>query len=211
MRRFISIALVLVIVFASISRVWANEPQEDLVQSSQEIKFRGIAIEYHEATMPGAPWYWVIEVEEVISGPLISGKRQVITEQALPPSIPRGYVDPSINEGDRVEVLGLYAPWGDPNWVTLYGSADYYIAKVSLTHRVYLPIILKDYSPAVTLPQTTYGVGEVEARRIWHPLEAKMALKHAEEAYWAAYYIQQRREELNREAASSRQSTEHKG
>jgi len=60
-------------------------------------------------------------------------------------------------------------------------------------------------------PQTTYGVGEVEARRIWRFLEAKMALQHAEEAYWAAYHVQQRREELNREAASSRQSTEEKG
>jgi HEPN domain-containing protein len=60
-------------------------------------------------------------------------------------------------------------------------------------------------------PQTTYGVGEVEAKRIWRPFEAKMALKHAEEAYWAAYYVQQRREELNREATSSRQNTKDKG
>ena len=150
MRRFISIALVLMIVFPTISPAWANEPQGDLVHSSEEIKFRGIAIEYHEATMPGAPCYWVVEVEEVIFGPLISDKTKVITEQALPPSVPRGHVDPKINEGDRVEVFGLYAPTGDPNWVTLYGSADYYI---SLTYRVYLPIIVKSYSPAVSHPR----------------------------------------------------------
>jgi len=151
MRRFISIALVLMIVFPTISPAWANEPQGDLVHSSEEIKFRGIAIEYHEATMPGAPCYWVVEVEEVIFGPLITGKIQVITEQALSP--PWGYVDPNISKGDRVEVFGLYAPTGDPNRVTLHGSADYYIVKVSLTHWVYLPFIMKGYSPAVSHPR----------------------------------------------------------
>ena len=73
--------------------------------------------------MPGAPCYWWVEVEEVIFGPWISGQVEVVY-QAVSPS---GYADPTIEEGDRVEVFGFYTSEEGQHYVSLIGSWDYYI------------------------------------------------------------------------------------
>ncbi len=98
------------------------------VQEDEEIRFRGTVVEYNPGTMPGAPSSWIVEVEEVLSGPLISGQIEV-TWQAVSPA---GTVDPDIEAGDSVEVFGLYVSDGEPG-VSLIGSWDYYMRKVSPT------------------------------------------------------------------------------
>ena len=126
MKRNIWIALVLLILFVSISPVWANRPQRTLAQSNDEIKFRGTAIEYTELVGYAG---WTVEVDEVIFGPPISGQVDVGV-QSYPPW---GYMDPTIEEGDKVEAFGLY--YASQNYVSLNGS-DYYIVKVEENPRV---------------------------------------------------------------------------
>lgn len=94
---------------------------------------------------------WIVEVDEIISGPPISGQvtvRWIVVPDCL------GTLDPDIEAGDRVEVHGMYAD----GTVDLCPSADYYIHKVSPTPtptdtptlisacRIYLPVIMKDFS-----------------------------------------------------------------
>ncbi len=118
----------------SVSTIWAHP---DAVYSYEdqnfEIEFIGIAIEYHKGTGIGAASYWTIEVDEVISGSQPeSDQVDVVTSQSTPP--PWGYVDPDIEEGDRVEVHGRYLQWSvnpEKDSITLNGSEEYYV-KISL-------------------------------------------------------------------------------
>jgi hypothetical protein len=91
------------------------------------IKFNGTAIEYFEASMPGALWGWIVSVDEVISGPQPCSNQLNVTLQAVPP--PWGYMDPNITEGDKVEVYGDYYEDQDGCGVSLVGSEDYYIIR----------------------------------------------------------------------------------
>jgi len=125
MKRNISIALVLLVLFASISPVWADDPQEDPVQWSQEIKFRGTAIASIFWLEPGQAW--VVRVGEVIFGPSISGDIEVVTSDW---DCTKGYVDPDIDRGDNVEVYGLYNP-SEEFPVQVCSSDDYYIIEIS--------------------------------------------------------------------------------
>ena len=129
MKRNISIALVLLILLASISPIWANEPREYLAQSNQEIKFRGTAIRKESRCCTVT--YWRVNVEEVIFGPEISGEVEVTVSVCsdIPPieCWGDGYVDPNIDPGDTVEVYGTYSGvWG----VSIIDSESYYIVKV---------------------------------------------------------------------------------
>ncbi|MCP8310268.1 MAG: hypothetical protein L6N94_02060 [Candidatus Methylarchaceae archaeon HK01M] len=103
-----------------------NEDQDS------EIKFTGIATEYHKGSGFGSASYWTVDVDEVISGPQPwSNQVDVITKQAVAP--PWGSVEQDIEEGDKVEVYAKYLQWlvnPERNSVTLNGSEDYYI-KVS--------------------------------------------------------------------------------
>ena len=92
-----------------------------------EIKFAGTAIEYFEASMPGAPWGWTVSVGEMISGPQPCSNQLNVTLVAVAP--PWGYMDPNIVEGDKIEVYGAYYEHQSRCGVSLVGSEDYYIKK----------------------------------------------------------------------------------
>ena len=93
-----------------------------------DIRFNGTAIESIEATMPGAPWGWVVQVGEVLNGPQPCNDQLNVTTAAMAP--PRGYMDPNITEGDPVCVYGRYIS-SDGCDVSLIGSDDYYIQRSS--------------------------------------------------------------------------------
>jgi hypothetical protein len=78
--------------------------------------------------MPGAPWGWVVQVDEVFSGPQLCRDQLNVTTASVAP--PWGYMDPDITKGDQVRVYGRYT---SPNGcdVSLIGSDDYYIKRSS--------------------------------------------------------------------------------
>ena len=138
MKKSILISLALLILFIGISSVWANESYRTLAQSTEEIMLRGIAIEYFGSIMPGSPWGWTVEVEEVLSGPPISGQVDIGMQAFLP----WGYMDPTIEEGDEVKAFGLFCPFGPPcDYISLNGE-DYYIT--TRWYDVYLPLIVRN-------------------------------------------------------------------
>jgi hypothetical protein len=96
-----------------------------------EIKFTGTAVE-RCGVVAGAD-YWVVNVEELISGPPWSGKLTVYTINIFADSPIWGYADPDISVGDKVEVYGkCVSSWGGKS-VTLNGREDYYIKKTDVT------------------------------------------------------------------------------
>jgi len=118
--------------------IWAHHDNVIIVYGFEdqnvEIKFIGIAIEYHKASGIGRASYWIVDVDEVISGSQpLSDQVDVVTYQATAP--PWGYVDPDIEEGDKVEVYGKYLQWvlnPERDSITLNGSEDYYIKVTSI-------------------------------------------------------------------------------
>ncbi|MCR4405209.1 MAG: PKD domain-containing protein [Candidatus Acetothermia bacterium] len=108
----------------------------------QEIKFTGKALRYQQGTMPGAPSYWAVDVDQVISGPRpCSDSLPVITYQAT--SEVWGYVDPNIQAGDKVEVYGRYEA-GVECAVRLEGSTSYYIKRIEETRKTKLYLYAQD-------------------------------------------------------------------
>jgi len=73
---------------------------------------------------------WAVQVEQVIFGPSISGEVPVWTYVAG--GCDGGYRDPNIEEGDTVEVYGMYYPEAMamyPEQVRICESDDYYIVR----------------------------------------------------------------------------------
>ena len=96
-----------------------------------EIKFIGIAVE-RCGIVAGAD-YWIVNVEELISGPPWSGKLTVYTINIFADSPIWGHADPDITVGDKVEVYGkCKVGWGVKS-VTLNGNENYYIKKTDGT------------------------------------------------------------------------------
>ena len=97
--------------------------------SASEIRFEGTAIEFIKGTIPGAPSYWIVSVDELISGSQpCSTKIDVITAQSISPAI-WGASDGNIKNGDKTEVYGSYVKDDKGCHVTLHGSNSYYIKK----------------------------------------------------------------------------------
>ncbi len=101
------------------------------IEEFQEIKFVGTAIEYQ--SLIGAS-HWTVDVDKVISGPQpCSDQLKVITwDSRNPAEAVWGYVDPTISEGDEVEVFGRYEVYDENQCrVILEGSDRYYINKAA--------------------------------------------------------------------------------
>jgi hypothetical protein len=127
MQRTVSTRLALAACLATMASVHANKPRPIRADSSGEVKFTGVAVEYVQSPVPGGASGWTVTVGEVISGPARAGQ-VLVGMQAFPPM---GYKDPTIEEGDDVEAFGFLNPHGsDPTFVSLNGE-DYYIAKTS--------------------------------------------------------------------------------
>lgn len=96
--------------------------------ASRDILFVGTLLNSSEGNMPGAPDYWMVKVNEVLSGPKpCSEEIRVITYQATPP--PWGMVDEDVKAGDKVWINGRYIPKDSGCEVTLQGSDEYYLRK----------------------------------------------------------------------------------
>jgi hypothetical protein len=100
------------------------------LQTDQEVKFNGTAIEYFSST---GTCSWKVGVEEIVSGP--SGLQGHTVTVALGSGdsgeFPSGHMDPEIEPGDKVGIYGLYV---GEDYVTLSGSGDYYITKSSTSN-----------------------------------------------------------------------------
>ena len=96
----------------------------------KEIEFIGTAIKFHKGDGSGAPDYWTVKVEEVISGPQpCNDQLDVITKQAI--NVVWGYADPNIQENYKVKVYGIYKEQvNDGCNVVLYGSKNYYMIDI---------------------------------------------------------------------------------
>ncbi len=95
---------------------------------SQDILLVGTIQSGSEEDMPGAPDYWMVRVDEVLSGPMpCSNEIRVTTQPATPP--PWGTVDEDVKAGDKVWINGRYIPKDSGCEVTLQGSDEYYLRK----------------------------------------------------------------------------------
>jgi parallel beta-helix repeat protein len=116
----------------------ANEKVSAL-QSDQEVKFNGTAIEYFSST---GTCSWNIRVEKIVSGPseLQGHTVTVALWSGGSGEFPSGSMDPEIGPGDKVEVFGLYV---DDDYVTLSGSEKFYINVIAVGN----PTANFDYAP----------------------------------------------------------------
>jgi hypothetical protein len=89
--------------------------EESDTESDYTVLFTGRLIEYSEASIPGAPSYWIIEIEEIMKGPEMCPQVKVIIGQAIP--VGWGTVDSDLQVGDSVEVYGIY---GDDEFTRSY-------------------------------------------------------------------------------------------
>gem|GEM_PF-1228510 len=96
--------------------------------ANQNILLVGTLQNGSEGDMPGAPDYWLVRVNEVLSGPMpCSMEIRVTTYQATPP--PWGMADEDVKAGDKVWINGRYIPKDSGCEVTLQGSDEYYLRK----------------------------------------------------------------------------------
>jgi len=110
----------------------------------QEVRFRGTATEQLGLGCMDCYYGWAVRVEEVLSGPFISGEWAVITGGGLA-GCSGGYADESIRPRDQVEVYAqLLREQGIAQ--VCNGSDDYYIRRATWIDRTYLPLIQKGSS-----------------------------------------------------------------
>jgi|GEM_PF-7063553 len=107
-----------------------------------DIRLTGVAIKHIEPDgMVGAPYGWNVSVHKVISGQQqLCSDRLNVTTQSFASA---GYVDPNIEEGDRVCVYGSYYNDSDGCGVSLSWSPEYYINKSSQWNAVDAVIALR--------------------------------------------------------------------
>jgi hypothetical protein len=77
-------------------------------------------------------WGWNVYVNKVVDGPaeVKNKSMSVYLTSADPAKYPRGFIDPNIRPGDRVEAYGDYSS-GSSN-ILLTGSTNYYLKRVSM-------------------------------------------------------------------------------
>jgi hypothetical protein len=102
------------------------------VTTIEEARFDGKVVKVYQYPVGGVST-WDVLVQKVYFGPEI--RNLTIRVQALAITYtlgyPSGYVDNTIKLGDQVEVYGLVNQKGNDTSVTLNGSEDYYIKKLS--------------------------------------------------------------------------------
>lgn len=122
------LALALFVGFAQSTIDDHNMSADGQNAGSSVIYFIGTLCEFHQGTVPGAPNYWTVKVNEIQVGPKnITHCVKVKTFQSIPP--PWGKVDPELKAGDRVWVFGAIE---SNSVMTLHGSLDFYIQKAPM-------------------------------------------------------------------------------
>jgi hypothetical protein len=102
------------------------------VTTIEEARFDGkVVLVYHYPV--GGVSTWDILVQKMYFGPEIGNLTIRVQALAITYTLgyPSGYVDNAIKLGDQVEVYGLVSQKGNDTSVTLNGSEDYYIKKLS--------------------------------------------------------------------------------
>jgi parallel beta-helix repeat protein len=115
--------------WSDVGEDWVNLNVSDHYLAVSDIKFIGTAIEYFNASMPGAPYGWNVSVDEVINGPEPCSDWLNVTLQAV---YPRGFMDQNITAGDKVEVYGDYCEDPEGCSVSLIGSEEYHIRRLGV-------------------------------------------------------------------------------
>jgi len=128
--------------WSDVKERWINLTESDHYLMGLDIRLTGIATECIEApeNMTGAPDGWNVSVHEVLSGQQPCSNRLNVTTQTV---LLSGYVDPNIEEGDRVCVYGSYYNDSDGCGVSLSWSPEYYINKSSQWNAVDAVIALR--------------------------------------------------------------------
>ena len=112
--------------WSDVEKHWLDLSASEHYLSVLGVRFNGTAIEYIEATMPGAPWGWVVRVDAAFNELQPCNNLLNVTTAAVAP--PCGYLDPDITMGDPVCVYGRYTS-RDGREVSLTGSDDYYLQR----------------------------------------------------------------------------------
>lgn len=96
--------------------------------TSQNMQFVGTLLNFTKGSIPGAPDYWTVKVDELLLGPQpCNDTIKVVTYQSTPP--PWGTADKDAKPGDKVWISGRYIPDESGCEVTLQGSSQYYLTK----------------------------------------------------------------------------------
>jgi hypothetical protein len=78
-------------------------------------------------------WGWMVHIDKVVDGPgeMKDKQMSVFLSSADPAKYPRGFLDPNIQVGDRVEAYGESSS-GSIN-ILLTGNTNYYLKRVEPT------------------------------------------------------------------------------
>jgi hypothetical protein len=90
----------------------------------QDIEFEALVLN----TPIGAPGSYV-EIQEVLSGPSISGQVRLVSLEAWPATCD-GTVEPH-GPGDTIKVKGAYYEWEAYRWVNVCVSSEYFVENLS--------------------------------------------------------------------------------
>lgn len=97
-------------------------------KTSQNIQFVGTLLNLTEGSIPGAPDFWTVKVDEVLLGAEPCNETmKVVIYQSTPP--PWGTADKDVKSGDKVWISGRYIPDESGCKITLQGSSQYYLTK----------------------------------------------------------------------------------
>jgi hypothetical protein len=102
------------------------------VTTIEEARFDGKVVKVYQYPVGGVST-WDVLVQKMYFGPEIGNRTVRVQALALTYTLgyPSGYVDNTIKLGDQVEVYGLVNRKGNDTSVTLNGSEDYYVKKLS--------------------------------------------------------------------------------
>ena len=139
--------------WSDVGEHWVALNTSDHYLAVSDITFVGTAIEYFEASMPGAPYGWNVSVDEVISGSTPCNWLNVTLQSVAPPV---GDMDKNITAGAKVEVYGNYYEGPEGCSVSLVGYEDYYIVRLSV-HNIDTGKYFVEIQDAINDPGTVDG------------------------------------------------------
>ena len=139
--------------WSDVGEHWVSLNTSDHYLAMSDITFIGTAIEYFEASMPGASDVWNVSVDEVISGPVPCSDWLNVSIYA---AFPAGSMDSNITAGDKVNVYGDYCEDPEGCSVSLVGSEDYYIIRLCV-HNIDTGEDFAEIQDAIDAPGTGDG------------------------------------------------------
>lgn len=129
MKKHVRALLMIVTCFASASLVGMIQPERILARSCVEVNVTGTAVATFADPGFGTPSGWIVDVEHIIIENTITGQPvDLQVRVGFQAYLPSGTIDPTIEPGDEVEVLGILNPHGsDPTYISLNGEGCYLV------------------------------------------------------------------------------------